>query len=64
MSSSAAVLVLGGIAATYVFFRALLHLNQDSKEPPVVSSSIPFLSPILGMIRWSMDYYPHMRYMV
>ncbi|KAK7734693.1 hypothetical protein SLS53_007797 [Cytospora paraplurivora] len=61
MSNSAAALVLGGIAATYVFLQALLHLTQDSKEPPVVSSSVPFPSPILGMIRWSMDYYPHMR---
>jgi hypothetical protein len=61
MSNSVVVAALGGVAASYVFLWALLHLTQDNKEPPVVSSSIPFISPILGMIRWSMDFYPHMR---
>ncbi|KAK7752915.1 hypothetical protein SLS62_005074 [Diatrype stigma] len=54
-------MAFGGIAATYVFFWALLHLTQDNNEPPVVSSSIPFISPLLGMIRWSMDFYSVMR---
>ncbi|KUJ11089.1 cytochrome P450 [Mollisia scopiformis] len=61
MSNAVIVTALGGIGATYIFFWALLYLTQDSKEPPIVSSSIPFISPILGMIRWSMDFYPHMR---
>ncbi|KAL3421935.1 25-hydroxycholesterol 7-alpha-hydroxylase 1 [Phlyctema vagabunda] len=61
MSNPLFVTALGSVAATYVFLWALLHFTQDSKEPPVVSSTIPFVSPILGMIRWSMNFYAHMR---
>ncbi len=52
---------LGGVAATYVFFWALLHFTQDPKEPPLVSTAVPFLSPIWGMVKWSMGFYGHMR---
>ncbi|KAI1373372.1 cytochrome P450 [Hypoxylon crocopeplum] len=51
----------GGIVATYTFFWALLRLTQDAKEPVLVSTSIPFLSPIFGMIRWNMSFYNHMK---
>lgn len=52
---------LGGIAATYMFLWALLHLTHKAKEPVLLSTSIPYISPILGMIRWSKDFYAHMR---
>ncbi len=55
------MMAFSGIAVTYVFFWALLHLTQDSNEPPVVSTSIPFVSPLVGMVRWSMDFYSFMR---
>lgn len=61
MSSSAAVTALGGIAATYIFLLALLRFTQDSKEPQAVLTTVPFVSPILGMVRWSKDFYSHMR---
>lgn len=54
-------MAFGGVAVTYVFLWALLHLTQNKKEPPAVLDSIPFLSPVLGMVRWSMDFYPSMR---
>lgn len=49
------------VGAFYVFLLTILHLTQDRREPPVVLSTIPFISPILGMVKWSMDFYPHMR---
>lgn len=61
MSNTMIMTAFGGIAAAYIFFWAFLHLTQDNKEPPVVSSSIPFISPLLGMIQWSMDFYSFMR---
>lgn len=61
MSNIIVVTALSVLAATYLFFTALLHLGQDNNEPPLVSTSVPFLSPILGMIRWSLDFYPQMR---
>lgn len=59
-----AVLVTGaaGLVATYVFLWALLHLTQDVREPPLLSTAIPFLSPVIGAVRWSMECYTHMRY--
>jgi hypothetical protein len=45
----------GAIVTTYVFFKALLHLIQDSREPPAMGTTIPFLSPILGMMKRKLE---------
>jgi cytochrome P450 len=44
-------LVLGGLAATYLFLRFLLALTQDAREPPAILTDVPFLQPLAGMIR-------------
>lgn len=61
ISSSAVTTAVGVIAATYIFLQALLRLTQDSREPPAVLKTVPFISPILGMGKWSKDFYSHMR---
>ncbi|ETS81367.1 hypothetical protein PFICI_06369 [Pestalotiopsis fici W106-1] len=61
MSTAMALVILGGVTTTYVFLLALLRSTQNDKEPPVVLDSIPFVSPILGMVRWSMDFYSVMK---
>jgi hypothetical protein len=48
--ASTLALVLGFVAAAYVFLSALLRFTQDSKEPPAIETSIPFISPLLGLI--------------
>ena len=40
---------LGGLATTYIFLRFVITLTQDAREPPVVETAIPFLSPMIGM---------------
>ncbi|KAI0806444.1 cytochrome P450 [Xylaria sp. FL0064] len=40
----------GVLAATYILLLAALRLSQDPKEPSSISDSIPFLSPVLGMV--------------
>jgi hypothetical protein len=50
-----------GLAATYAFLWALLHFTQDDKEPPLVLTGLPFLSPIIGAVKWSMGFYNYMR---
>lgn len=52
---------LGGLAATYVFLWALLHLTQLANEPPTVGTSVPFIGPILGMIRHKSRFHAHVR---
>ncbi|EEH19329.1 hypothetical protein PABG_01648 [Paracoccidioides brasiliensis Pb03] len=44
------VLALGFVLGAYAFLSALLHLTQDAKEPPMIETSIPFVSPLLGLI--------------
>ncbi|KAI1272186.1 cytochrome P450 [Xylaria sp. FL0933] len=51
----------GAVIATYLFLQMLLHLTQDSKEPRVVATSIPFVSPILGMRKRNSRYYNYLR---
>ncbi len=52
---------LAGIVAVYILSYALLLQTQDSNEPPLIQTSIPFLSPILGMIKHKTLYYVHLR---
>lgn len=46
-----AVLVISYYALRYVSERS------DPKEPPVVSSKIPFLGHVIGLIRKKSEYY-------
>jgi len=48
--TSTLTLILSSLAAAYVFFPAFLRFTQDSKEPPAIETSIPFISPLLGLI--------------
>ncbi|KAL2163564.1 hypothetical protein VTH06DRAFT_5622 [Thermothelomyces fergusii] len=54
-------LVLGGLAATYVFLRVLLNLTQDAREPPAILTDIPFVQPLIGMIREKASLYIRLR---
>ncbi|KAK0735124.1 cytochrome P450 oxidoreductase [Lasiosphaeria miniovina] len=59
--ASTLALALVGVFAVYFFLRALLRLTQDDKEPPAVETTIPFLSPILGMLTHKSNFHTHMR---
>lgn len=59
--ASAAIAVLVGAVVTYIFLWALQHLTQNANEPPVVSSCIPFLGPILGMAKHKDRFHRHLR---
>ncbi len=54
-------LVFGGLAATYIFLRCLLTLTQDAKEPPAILTSVPFVQPLVGMIREKSRFYTRLR---
>lgn len=64
MASGSSYLVLGGIVCFYVFLRLLLHFTQDATEPPVIETSIPFISPILGMIQEKSWYHIRLRLVI
>jgi hypothetical protein len=54
-------LVFGGLAATYFFLRFLLNLTQDAREPPAILTGIPFIQPLVGMIREKERFYIRLR---
>jgi hypothetical protein len=55
-------LVLSILPVFYIGLSLLLYLTQDPQEPPVVDTILPFLSPMLGMIRKKTKYYVELRY--
>jgi hypothetical protein len=48
---STVTLAVGVAASTYLFLRLLLRLTQDAREPPAILTGLPFVSPLIGMIR-------------
>jgi hypothetical protein len=58
---SSAVVGLGSLAATYMFLRFLLAYTHDDNEPKALATSIPFLSPLLGMSKKG-KFYTGLRY--
>lgn len=49
------------LAATYAFLRARISATQDPKEPTPVTGPIPFISPLVGLIREKEGYYVRIR---
>lgn len=56
--------VLVAAVAAKIFYLSLhliLQITQDKREPPAIATSIPFLSPILGMSRKKSKFYIELR---
>ncbi|KAI1846537.1 hypothetical protein JX266_007434 [Neoarthrinium moseri] len=53
--------VIGAVAATYVFLVTLLRLTQDAKEPPSISDAVPFVTPMVNMASKGGSFYHLMR---
>ncbi|KAK9778547.1 putative Cytochrome P450 [Seiridium cardinale] len=60
-SHATVTIAAGAIAATYLFFRFLLHLTESAKEPPAIATGLPFLSPLIGMIREKASFHVRLR---
>ncbi|KAH7316967.1 cytochrome P450 [Stachybotrys elegans] len=58
---SAFVLSVAGLAATYVFLRALAFVVEDPREPKTITGAIPFISPLVGMLTEKTGFYIRMR---
>ena len=48
---SSVVTGLAFLVATYTFLRLLLAYTHDANEPKAIATSIPFLSPLIGMAK-------------
>lgn len=51
----------GAAVAVYAFLQWLLKYTQDPREPPPLGTLIPFISPIIGMMRKKTKYYIQLR---
>ncbi|KAG8158124.1 hypothetical protein KVR01_011885 [Diaporthe batatas] len=49
--------VFWGVGFLFLGLQVLLRLTQDGKEPKAIETTIPFLSPIIAMIRYKADVY-------
>ena len=59
----AATLVLLAMATgLYFVLEYFMGIRLDSKEPPLVSSTIPYVGHVIGLIRTGTRYYAKMRY--
>ncbi|ETS80403.1 hypothetical protein PFICI_07932 [Pestalotiopsis fici W106-1] len=50
-----------GLIAAYIFLRTLVYLTHDPREPKVLAGTIPFVSPLIGMLTEKGRYYVRMR---
>ncbi|KAJ8126329.1 hypothetical protein O1611_g7309 [Lasiodiplodia mahajangana] len=48
--SSMFPVIAGAAVATYILLLALLHFTQDASEPQSICDSIPFITPVLGLL--------------
>lgn len=55
------VSLVAGLAALYFGLRQWLRATQDSREPPVLGTTIPFVTPIVGTLADKMNYYTRLR---
>jgi hypothetical protein len=52
---------IGIVAAIYVFLRMLLNSTQDRGEPRALATSLPFISPVIGMSREKTNFHIRLR---
>ncbi|KAK7974518.1 hypothetical protein PG989_016366 [Apiospora arundinis] len=51
MAATVAIYV-GAIGAfLYMFLRVILYSTQDAREPPAIETGLPFIGPLVGMIK-------------
>jgi hypothetical protein len=57
-------LAAGIIASAYIFLRFLLYLTQDAREPPAILTALPFVGPLIGMIKENTNFQVRLRSVV
>ncbi|KAF7950961.1 uncharacterized protein EAE97_002513 [Botrytis byssoidea] len=58
---STLAIVATGVIAVYGFLHALLHYTQDESEPPLISTSLPFIGTMIQLSRKKTKFYIELR---
>ncbi|KAI9158140.1 Cytochrome P450 monooxygenase nodJ [Paramyrothecium foliicola] len=55
------ILSATGLAVTYIFLRAVAYMLEDPREPKTITGTVPFISPLLGLLIEKSGFYIRMR---
>ena len=44
-------------AGCWVLCRSFLHITQDAKEPPMIPHAIPYIGPLVGLLRHGFKFF-------
>lgn len=55
------IVTVAGVAAVYFFLLALAYFKHDPREPEAILGTIPFISPLIGMLTEKGHYYIRLR---
>lgn len=58
---STLAIVATGVIAVYGFLHALLHYTQEESEPPLISTSLPFIGTMIQLSRKKSKFYIELR---
>lgn len=53
--------VFVSLVVVYFLLRLLIYATQDAQEPPILNVGIPFLGPVLRMMKDKEKFYPRLR---
>ncbi|KAH7085705.1 cytochrome P450 [Paraphoma chrysanthemicola] len=56
-----ATLIVSIIASTYLFVHFVLRMTQDAREPRAILTTVPFVTPLIGMIREKSQFHTRLR---
>jgi nicotinamide riboside transporter PnuC len=58
------ILVIGFavVMFTYITLQFLLHLTQNTREPCLLESAVPFLDSAIGIMKYRAQYLMKLRY--
>lgn len=55
------IVSVAGAVAVYSFLLALAYFKHDPREPEAIVGTIPFISPLIGMLTEKGHYYIRLR---
>ena len=62
MSMTTLLVLTGVCVGTYLILARVVASSQDAREPPLVTSSVPFVGHVIGLMRSKFNYYVQLRY--
>ena len=64
MTSPSTILAVVGVVLAVIYIALQFHLRstQDPREPPVIETRLPYITPVLGLSKHT--YFDYLRYKI